>query len=405
VVLQGVARPLAPPVAVRGGEIDGTNWPSFLTITFLGPALAAGVLVVLHCLVREVGGSRAAALWLTVIAGLSTPLAFYARTLFPQLLEALLLALAFRAALDWRRTGRLRWAVALGCVCGLGLMTRAAFAPVVVWLFGYLLLTDPATWRRRLTAATVASLPVVVGGCVTAWYNWSRWGSPFDSGYHNAYEAFSTPLTTGAFGLLLSPGKGLFFCAPVMLVPLVALPALWRHGRAEVILLLGITLTYLGIYGRWYDWEGGLAWGPRFLLALIVPWLALLGRVWKNERPSGYGWAALALFPVGLAVQLPALLMHPKWMAWNGSQLFSFAQAHPVVLYRTLLERGPDDLWLWGAVRGSAAYLAFTVGLAGLVFLAGGLLALRSRTALERWALVPPLTLVAVLLLGVWTVP
>jgi hypothetical protein len=191
-----------------------------------------------------------------------------------------------------------------------------------------------------------------------------------------------------------------------MLIPLLALPVLWRRGRAEVVLLLGITLTYLGVYGRWYDWEGGLAWGPRFLLALIVPWLALLGRVWPDERPSWIGWAALALFPVGLAVQVPALLMHPKWMAWKGSQLFSFAHAHPVVLYRTLLERGPDDLWLWGAVRGSnVTYLVFAAGLGSLVFLAGGVLALRARASLERWALFPPLVLAALLLLGAWLVP
>jgi hypothetical protein len=174
VVLQSAVRPPAPPVAALGGRIDVANWPIFLTVTFLGPALVAGVLVVLHRLVRDQGGSRAAALWLTVLAGLSTPLAFYARTLFPQIVEALLLALAFHAALGWRRTAALPWALGLGCFCGLGVMTRAAFALVVLWFFGFLLLTGPAVWRRRFAAAALFAVPVVLGGSATGWYNWSR---------------------------------------------------------------------------------------------------------------------------------------------------------------------------------------------------------------------------------------
>lgn len=212
-LFESALRPPPPPVAPLGGRLDGTNWLFFLTITFLGPALAAGTLVVLYQTVLDVGGSRTAALWLSVVAGLSTPIVFYARTIFPQILETLLLATAFYSAIHWRSGGTSRSALTMGVACGLGLMTRAAFAPVVVWFLGFLLLTGSTSWRRRLGCMLLFAVPVVVGGAVTGWYNWVRWGSPFDSGYHNPNEAFTTPLMTGVVGLLFSPGKGLFVYA------------------------------------------------------------------------------------------------------------------------------------------------------------------------------------------------
>jgi hypothetical protein len=120
--------------------------------------------------------------------------------------------------------------------------------------------------RRRLSAGS-SSWP-------TTLVSWVRWGSALDFGHHRPDEAFDFPAPLGLYGLLLSPGKGVFLYAPILLLAFVYAGAMWRRGRAEVVLVLGITLGYLALYCRWYDWMGGLAWGPRFLVPLIPLWVA-----------------------------------------------------------------------------------------------------------------------------------
>lgn len=136
---------------------------------------------------------------------------------------------------------------------------------------------------------------------------------------------------------------------------------------------------------------------------MIVPWLALLGRVWTEDRPPWSGWLALALFPLGLLVQTPAILVHPKWMAWNGAELFSLSRAHAVILWQRVLHAGPDDLWLWGRGPGvGSTTLLVAVGLSVLVFGAGGLLWRTTRSRIEAAALLPPLAATTALLLAGW---
>lgn len=362
--------------------IFNSNWPIFLTVTFLGPIMVATTLLFLYAFVRREGVSQSDALWLTLAAGWTTPLAVYAKTIFPQVFEAALLMLAFNYARHWRETGVVRFGWRLGLVSGLGLMTRAAFAPVTLWFLGYLAWTGPATRANRLKAMALALPPLFLGAAVTGYVNWLRWGSPSDFGYHHPYETFSTPLWTGIYGLLASPGKGLLVFAPVLLLTLVFGRCLWERGRQEVVLALGITATYLSTYGCWYDWGGGLAWGPRFLLPLIAPWIALSGRAFLGASARSARLWLTVLCPVGFVFQLCGVLVWPHWLNLIQPDPFSLSQSHITLTMQTLLRRGPDDLWLWS--KTAALTPAYPVLVCGLGVVAVWALWMVVRYAKER---------------------
>jgi hypothetical protein len=391
-VTDAAARPGPSPVAPQDGQwlvyqrdAFNSNWPIFLTVTLLGPLLAAAALVFLHRFARIEGASRSDALWLTLAAGWATPLAFYAKTIFPQVFEAALLMLAFVYARQWRQSGAAMDGFRLGLANGLGLMTRAAFAPVTLWFLGFLLLAGPASRGQRCRAVVLYLLPLALGAAGTGYVNWLRWGAPLDFGYHHPYETFSTPLLQGLYGLLLSPGKGLLVYAPVLLVPLVFGRTLWRRGPAEVVLVLGITATYLVTYSRWYDWFGGLAWGPRFLVPLIAPWMALLGRALSGSRAGEARALLLALIPVGLAVQWVGVSVWPHWLNIRYTDAFSPTYSHLAQTLHVLAERGPDDLWLWS--KQAATLPAFPILVGGLVvvlLLAAVTLWRRAASPIER---------------------
>lgn len=379
------AAAVGPPVAPTGRQRDGSNWPIFLTVTLVGPLLVALTLVFLHVYVRLEGGSRRDALWLAATAGLGTPLAVYSKTLFPQVIEAALVMLAFLEARRWRTTGAPRYGLRLGLAMGLGLMTRAAFGPTVLVFLGYLVLTSPARWGARCRATALFLLLASLGAAVTGLVNWLRWGSPLDFGYHHPYETFSTALPVGVFGLLASLDKGLWVYAPAALLPLLFVRSLWQRGRAELLLALALTVLYLLIYGRWFDWGGGLSWGPRFLVPLIAPWLALLGRAFAGPRARPARVLLAGSFAAGFAVQLLGVLLHPQWMHFRHADAFAVAGSHLPHLARVLWQQGPDDLWLWArAPASSAVFVALVAALGSLTLGAMLVLIRRATSAGER---------------------
>jgi hypothetical protein len=289
-----------------------------------------------------------------------------------------------------------RAAAWLGLACGLGLMTRAAFVLASIWFLGYLLLAGSLKWRERLRALVPFLILSACGAAVTALVNWVRWGSPLDFGHHRTDEAFDFPPHLGLYGLLLSPGKSVFLYAPILLLVFVYTSTLWRRGRAEFILVLGITLSYLALYCRWYDWMGGLAWGPRFLVPLIPLWVALLGRALVAPEARAARGLIVVTALIGFAVQWLGLMVYPYHTRYSDPDPFlvnlsvpvppseSTHRPHLADYVYTLLHEGPDDLWLWSAARGTRPYITLVALLTAAALWGMRVLWLRTESRRER---------------------
>ncbi|MDX2140700.1 MAG: hypothetical protein SF123_21635 [Chloroflexota bacterium] len=129
-----------------------------------------------------------------------------------------------------------------------------------------------STLLNKLFPLFLYVLPILLMLALIAGYNAARFGSPFTSGYYfDSGEGFNKPFWAGAFGLTFSPYRGVFWYAPVLLL---AFPGwLWlRSGAAW--LLLALIIAQIATYASWWSWDGGIAWGPRFLLP-VLPLMAL----------------------------------------------------------------------------------------------------------------------------------
>jgi hypothetical protein len=116
-------------------------------------------------------------------------------------------------------------------------------------------------------------------------------------------------LWEGVYGPLLSPGKGLFLYAPILLLLPWALPRFARISRGGAWLIAGIlAVAVLAHTNTLVVWLGGWAWGPRFLIpalpVLILPLGALLDGA--GARLRAVVWL---LGLMGLAIQIPAVLL------------------------------------------------------------------------------------------------
>lgn len=96
-------------------------------------------------------------------------------------------------------------------------------------------------------------------------------GSPLHFGYQlTSSLPFSTPLLTGVWGSLFSPGRGLVFYAPLTVLSFFVLRKLRPEIRA---LSFATSALVLLVSAQWFIWHGGSCWGPRYLLP-VLPLLA-----------------------------------------------------------------------------------------------------------------------------------
>jgi hypothetical protein len=143
-------------------------------------------------------------------------------------------------------------------------------------------------WRDGLLACVAWGAPIGLWLAGIGVYNWVRFGSVFKTGYGDEASEFTEPFLTGLTGLLVSPGKGLLWYSPPLLL---ALAGSWRFARRRPDLALaiaGMFGTTLALYSRYYIWDGGGVWGTRFLLPLIplllLPAGEVIERLWQPDR-------------------------------------------------------------------------------------------------------------------------
>jgi 4-amino-4-deoxy-L-arabinose transferase-like glycosyltransferase len=202
-----------------------------------------------------------------------------------------------------------RWLVVSGFAAGLALATRLAIAvalvPLGLW-FLWLVWTQWRSPRAALKAVVAWGLPIAAWLAVVAGYNWYRFRDVFATGYREEATAFGTPVWEGAYGLLLSPGKGVFWYNPPLVLGIAGMVILWRRERAVTLVLAGMALAVVAFYARYYQWYGGGVWGPRFLTPLLplllLPAGELVERAWRSRS-----WAAGVLTVAVLGAAVTAL--------------------------------------------------------------------------------------------------
>lgn len=112
-----------------------------------------------------------------------------------------------------------------------------------------------------------------------------------------ALGVFGPPSIEALYGITVSPYRGLFFFAPVLLFALVPL---WRE-RA----LLAVSMIFFAANVCFNGWEGGFGVGPRYLVPLIPLWgIALL-----RARPRG---VVIAAAVISFAINLTATAVDPQ---------------------------------------------------------------------------------------------
>ena len=138
----------------------------------------------------------------------------------------------------------------------------------------------------RLAAFAAGCTLVVAAGVLLP--NVIRTGEMLNFGYggQQTLAAFSAKPHLGIYAILLSPGFGLFIYAPILILGTLSLVWLWEDAPGLAATIGAIAIMMIVLYGSASEWRGGMTWGPRYLvpvmLLLCLPVAAFIQRNGRN---------------------------------------------------------------------------------------------------------------------------
>jgi hypothetical protein len=177
--------------------------------------------------------------------------------------------------------------LAFGIACGCRINTVILF-PAFLLCLALHIRARGLTLAQLLREAGLFTASFSACAFLVGFANYTRFGSPFKTGYHLAYPSasllFSTPLFLGIYELLFNGEVGLLVFAPWFLVALVCFPSFVRAHLPESVLCGTIfTMTFL-FFAKYDSWHAGRVAGPRFL-SPVLPFLvvAMVPRIEKLQ--------------------------------------------------------------------------------------------------------------------------
>lgn len=261
------------------------------TAMFLNPLVTAATACVLYTFIRRLKFRPRTAFTVALLYGSATFAVVYAKTLFGEPLTALLILIAavhtHRLGDHPRRLDAFVIGVCIGLLAGINTI-YALYVPV----FGIaaLVFARPRNFRQLVSIGFALALPVMVSAALLMAFNLARFGDVLQSGYRfTEGEGFIHPITTGLFGLFLSPYRGLFWYSPLLLLSIPGAVTLLREkrNRRSTVFFLVVILAQALMFASWWSWHGGVVWGARFLIPvtpLITLMLApLVEKAWSNR--------------------------------------------------------------------------------------------------------------------------
>ncbi len=296
---------LAVPFYAVGRIVQKTLFPTEpyvaqLGVCFFNIVITAMTAALMYLFLMRLGHGPRAAFAAVLLYGTCTMAWPYTQTFFTEPLAALfLLGAAYFMVFGGESPDK---GLATGAMLGGAFLTRADTA-VAIAVFGLLMfirwVRRPSARMTAVAAAAFAPIAAAVGLQLT--YNWWRFGNVMNFGYHG--ESFTSPLSEGLSGLLISTGKGLFFFSPAVLLSVLGFAHLFRRNRAAAFLCVAPLTASLFEYGRWNLWGGDLSWGPRYLVTFLP--LAIIPAVeYITRLNSGMTAVKKSLLAIVVAVAL-----------------------------------------------------------------------------------------------------
>ncbi len=258
---------------------------------FLTGILTAATCGMVALLTLRMGGSRKGA-WLAAVSFVIGTVALaYGRTFFAEPLLAFLTVSALYFTLGLSPRGILMGA----CFSGLAMLAKPTGLVVGPILVAYLVAK-----RTPFPRSTLPLAGTCAGFAIYAGYNILRFGQALNFGMDSPFRiAFFLP---GVAGLLASPGYGLLWYCPPVILAIFGFRKAMKDRLLEALAIVTVFAAFLFLHSLAWYWYAGWSWGPRYLVPGVPGLCALTGLLEGNLKK---GLVVLTL--LGFLVNAPTL--------------------------------------------------------------------------------------------------
>ena len=322
--------------------------PILLIGLFLNSIIISLISLVIFLFSLEMYGNKRLAFMLSLIFGVCSFIWPYNTSLYPQPLQALLLitpayfiyksihinprficnyANQFYSGSMWYNNERsaLLYNAAAGILLGLSVFAHPSS---LIAIPGFLLFAVLSSFSQRKRRLACLLIPLAIVLIFMAVVNYIRFGTITEFGYYSQGSVEVHGGWEGLLGLWISPGFGILFYFPMVVLLPFALKKLAcnKDNRGILFLVIYMISAYWLFVGTLsYDeptsWSGAIAWGPRYMIA-ILPFVVLsFGNI--LHRRGNLHWVKVlvvtALCICGFSVNLIGKL---TWVSYVASYMW-----------------------------------------------------------------------------------
>ena len=152
----------------------------------------------------------------------------------------------------------------------------------------------------------------------------------------SSWEGLQTLHLDHMFGLLFSPGVGLFIYVPILLTVFFTFRDFFKREKKLTILCLATPALFIVHFSGFTYWEGFTAWSPKYLYA-IIPFLLLPLGASIEKRGKKILPIICILGGIGFFFNFVSIIQDIGWFVWGQpggfTGLMSLAQGRSCSLY------------------------------------------------------------------------
>jgi len=303
------------------------------TFLFYGPVITAISTAILFAICRTYNFSIKIAITVAFLYGFTTMAWAYSSTATSVILVSMTVLLSFYFYRKFVKNQNFFNLIFCGFSLGASVLVRydsfIIVGIILVFLIGTILRN-----KSKLKNLTCLLIPLFFCAIIFMGINYIQFGTFLEYGLktESGYGLGPTyPIHVGVFGLLFSPGAGLFIFSPILFTIFVSFFDFYKKDKSSFLIFSAYLVSMLVFFGNLETWHGFVSWGPRYLLPVIPFLLIPLAASIEKRNSIGFRFLVIVLGAIGAFFSLIWLIQDVTWFTWGvmggDSGLYSLGMA------------------------------------------------------------------------------
>jgi len=303
------------------------------TFLFYGPLITAISTAILFSICRTYNFSLKISITIAFLYVFTTMAWAYSSTAMNVVLVSMIILLSFYFYRKFIQNQSSSSLIFCGFSLGISVLVRydsfIIVGIILVFLIGAILKN-----KSKLKNLTCLLIPLFFCAIIFMGINYIQFGTFLEYGFKSESGSLvgnTSPIHVGVFGLLFSPGAGLFIFSPILFTIFVSFFDFYKKDKSSFLIFSAYLVSMLVFFGNLETWHGFVSWGPRYLLPVIPFLLIPLAASIEKRNNIGFRFLVIVLGAIGAFFSLIWLIQDVSWFTWGvmggDSGLYSLGMA------------------------------------------------------------------------------